>query len=256
MRVSYTYKNEEKKIKCPYTHFTFNFNHFLNMCSEQGKTSTLKAGMELASGPFMSFKPMSGICESFCGIHPYSNDMNRQIIAYHYCHLIDEDRRQCLVYDSDSVDAKLIAVEYIISETLFKSLPEKEKKFWHSHKYEVQSGMLCMTGKSMVPDAVTSSAEKPALEILVNTYGKTWQLWPVDDNGNCSSKVPLGPPQLLMSFTADGQVRPEIIDRRDKQMGISTQKKREERKDIKGNPVAEGADQWEKGNAFQIPADI
>lgn len=34
--------------------------------------------------------------------------------------MIDEDRRQCLVYDSDSENAKLVAVEYIISEKLFK----------------------------------------------------------------------------------------------------------------------------------------
>ncbi|CEG75756.1 hypothetical protein RMATCC62417_10748 [Rhizopus microsporus] len=227
------------------------------MCSEQGKTSTLKAGMELASSPLISFKPMGGICESFCGIHPYCNDTNRQVIAYHYCHMIDEDRRQCLVYDSDSVDAKLIAVEYIISEALFKSLPEQEKKYWHSHKYEVESGLLCMNAKSLVPDAVTSTIEKGPLEILVNTYGKTWQLWPVDDDGNCSSKIPMGPPQLMMAFTADGQVKPELVERRDKQMGISTEKKRAERKDvIKGNPVAEGADHWEKGKPFQIPTDL
>ncbi|CAO3688517.1 unnamed protein product [Rhizopus stolonifer] len=225
------------------------------MC-DQGKTSATRAGLELASNPIMSFKPMSGICESFCGIHPYSDDIGRQIISYHYCHMIDEDRRQCLVYDSDSLDAKLIAIEYIISEALFTSLPDKEKKYWHSHKYEVESGLLCMTGKSMVPDAITSTAERPSLEILANTYGKTWQLWPVDAEGNCSSKVPYGPPQLLMAFTADGQVRPEIVERRDKQMGISTEKKRKEREGIKGNPVADGADHWEKGDAFQIPTDI
>lgn len=25
---------------------------------------------------------------------------------------------------------------------VFKSLPEDEKKYWHSHKYEVESGLL------------------------------------------------------------------------------------------------------------------
>jgi hypothetical protein len=33
-------------------------------------------------------------------------------------------------------------VEYIISRELFQSLPEEEKRFWHSHAYEVTSGML------------------------------------------------------------------------------------------------------------------
>lgn len=94
-----------------------------------------------AAAPLHSFKPLGNICESFCGIHPHCGDLKRQIISYHYCSMLDEDRRQCLVYDSDEPKAKLIAVEYIISEKLFKELPDKEKKFWHSHKYEVESGL-------------------------------------------------------------------------------------------------------------------
>lgn len=29
--------------------------------------------------------------------------------------------------------------------------PEEEKKYWHSHKYEVESGLLMLIGKSLVP---------------------------------------------------------------------------------------------------------
>lgn len=36
----------------------------------------------------------------------------------------------------------MIGVEYIISERLFKTLPEDEKKLWHSHISEVKSGLL------------------------------------------------------------------------------------------------------------------
>ncbi|KAG0365643.1 hypothetical protein BGZ54_006345, partial [Gamsiella multidivaricata] len=78
-------------------------------------------------------------------------------------------------------------------------------------------------------------------------------LWPVDDQGECSSKVPTGPPQVLFSFTRDDQVNPDLLARRDQQMGISTAAKRKEREGkIQGNPVAEGADQWLKGNPWQI----
>lgn len=94
-----------------------------------------------AAAPLQSFKPLGNICESFCGIHPYCDNINRQITSYHYCSMLDEDRRQCLVYDSDGPKAKLIAVEYIISDKLFKELPAEEKKYWHSHKYEVESGL-------------------------------------------------------------------------------------------------------------------
>ena len=31
-----------------------------------------------------------------------------------------------------------------------------------------------------------------------------------------------GPPQLMMAFTADGQVRPELVEERDRRYGIST----------------------------------
>ncbi len=36
--------------------------------------------------------------------------------------------------DSDQPSARLIGIEYIISERLLKTLPEEEKRFWHSHK--------------------------------------------------------------------------------------------------------------------------
>jgi len=50
--------------------------------------------------------------------------------------------RQCVIYDSDKPNARLIGLEYIISSELFEGLPEEEKIYWHSHKYEVQSGTL------------------------------------------------------------------------------------------------------------------
>jgi hypothetical protein len=43
------------------------------------------------------------------------------VIAYHYCHILDADRYQCLMYDSDTSEAKLMGVEYIITEKLFNS---------------------------------------------------------------------------------------------------------------------------------------
>jgi hypothetical protein len=31
----------------------------------------------------------------------------------------------------------LIGVEYMIRSSLWETLPEEEKKYWHSHRYEV-----------------------------------------------------------------------------------------------------------------------
>lgn len=209
--------------------------------------------MSKAAAPLQNFKPLDNVCESFCGIHPYCDDINRQVVSYHYCSMLDENRRQCLVYDSDEPTAKLIAVEYIISEDLFKDLPPEEKKFWHSHKYEVESGLLAMTAKKMVPELLVEQAENVQLSVIANTYGKTWQLWPVDKDNKCSSNIPFGPPQLLMSFTQDGQVNPTLVKERDEYLKIDTEKKREARKDsIKPNPVLPGADHWMYEKPWQI----
>lgn len=114
--------------------------------------------------------------------------------------------------------------------------------------------MLVQIAKSAVPEMVVETAEIPLLQQLCNTYGKINQLWPVDDEGNCSSKVPYGPPQILASFTADGQVLPELLEKRDEAMGILTETKRKEREGrVQGNDPVEGADQWfTEGLAWQI----
>ena len=65
-----------------------------------------------------------------------------QVEAHHFCACPNADVRQCVIYDSDRPDARLIGLEYSISHELFETLPEEEKVYWHSHKYEVSSGTL------------------------------------------------------------------------------------------------------------------
>ena len=62
--------------------------------------------------------------------------------AHHYCTHLNEEVRQCIVYDSNDANARLIGVEYIISRRLFEALPEEEKKYWHSHRFEVGKPLL------------------------------------------------------------------------------------------------------------------
>ena len=55
--------------------------------------------------------------------------------------------------------------EYIISRRLFEGLPPDEKKYWHSHQYEVRHPSSCQPGlehasmckRSRVPCGCTSS---------------------------------------------------------------------------------------------------
>ncbi|GBG93371.1 hypothetical protein CBR_g67200, partial [Chara braunii] len=82
------------------------------------------------------FDPVNMIKEHGCSWAHYCHDIRRVIETHHFIAKLNEDFMQCLVYDSDKKDAKLIGIEYVVSEKLFSNLPDEEKKLWHSHYYE------------------------------------------------------------------------------------------------------------------------
>ena len=164
--------------------------------------------------------------------------MGRQITAHHYCSHANEDVNQCVIYDGDGPNARLIGVEYIITDKLFKDLPDEEKKLWHSHIHEVKSGTL-------LAPKIDSISEHKVMEKLVNTYGKTFHLWQIDRG----DKLPLGEPTLMMAFTKEGQLDERFIKERDKMYGVSKEKLMQQRADIKEPQKDPLADYWEKGRA-------
>ncbi|WP_141384835.1 DUF1264 domain-containing protein [Nitrobacter winogradskyi] len=91
------------------------------------------------------------------------------------------------------------------------------------------------------------SRECPASAIasLVNTYGKTWHTWQIDKN----SALQVGIPQLIMGFLADGQLKPEMIQSRDKELGIRTADVKKARADLAGS----APQLWVK-HGFLLPA--
>lgn len=96
-------------------------------------------------------------------------------------------------------------------------------------------------------------AENELMQKLVTTYGKTWHTWQIDRGDT----LPLGLPKLMMGFTADGQGDPKLVEQRDQDFGISSPKKRQDRAEkIKPGEIVEGADAWQKGEAFQIRDDL
>jgi hypothetical protein len=191
--------------------------------------------------PSPDLAPISAIHAHVCGIHFYSGNMKRQLIAQHYCAHLSDEVLQCVLYDSEKKDAHLIGVEYIVSAKIFESLPADEKKFWHSHNYEVKSGALTAPG---APEA----AEKDLMKVLIGTYGKTWHTWQVDRG----DKLPLGIPQLMMAFTKDGQLDAKVAAERDKLYSVSVAAKKAARADIPDAKVDPNADAWQKGSAVQL----
>jgi hypothetical protein len=169
----------------------------------------------------------------------YADEMGRQVEASHFCIHLRHDLHQCVIFDRNAVDARLIGIEYIISEERFRDLPEDEKRLWHSHAYEVKSGALVAPG---VPDF----AEHAHFSDLVTTYGKTFHNWQYDRDD-----FPYGIPQLMMGLTEDGQANETLIRDRDRRLGVSTEDKRQKRADIPRPAIVPGANFWESGRTVQ-----
>jgi hypothetical protein len=203
--------------------------------------STRTATLEAGAAALQTMPPIGAINAYLDGFHFYSGRMDQQMEAHHYCAILNEDVIQCVIYDGNERDAKLMGVEYIVSEQLFAGLPTDEKSLWHSHVHEVKSGQLIAPG---IPQA----AEHALMAKLVRTYGKTWHTWHTDS----ADQLPMGVPQLMMGFTADGQSDQAMVKARDRRFEIDSEARKAERADIPTPPVDPGADAWQRGNAVQL----
>jgi hypothetical protein len=195
--------------------------------------------LDAASGAMQSKYPLSAMSTYLNGFHMYADEMGRQVEASHFCIHLRHDLHQCVIFDRNAPDARLIGIEYITTEEHFRSLPEDEKRLWHSHHYEVKSGTLIAPG---IPEL----AERAYFKDLVTTYGKTFHTWQYDRDD-----FPFGIPQLMMGLTEDGQVDEALINDRDDRLGISTAQKREKRADIPSPTLVPGANFWESGRTVQ-----
>lgn len=206
--------------------------------------SALNAALTSAAGATQSFAPLKNICAKLNAFHVYANDTARFVETTHYCAHLNDDVRQCLLYDGPEETARLIGIEYMITEKLYKDLDPDEKKYWHSHVFEVKSGMLVMPRSALVPETIWEAAENKEMEQVVKLYGKIYHLWQVDKG----HKLPLGPPNLMSSFTALDQFPfEEYVGKRDERFGENWKRKKEIREYIPEPEIDPHADQcWKK----------
>ena len=195
--------------------------------------------LDVASGAMQPKYPLTAMSTYLNGFHMYADEMGRQVEASHFCIHLRHDLHQCVIFDCNAPDARLIGIEYIVSAERFRALPEDEKRLWHSHHYEVKSGTLVAPG---IPEL----AERAYFKDLVTTYGKTFHNWQYDRDD-----FPYGIPQLMMGMTQDGQANQALIEDRDRRLGISTAQKRQNRGDIPSPDVLPGANSWESGRTVQ-----
>lgn len=202
-----------------------------------GKLQMLDAGASV----MQSRPPVEAISTYLDGFHFYNGDRNGQMEAHHYVTVLNDDVMQAVIYDGNTHDARLMGVEYIISERLYKTLPPEEKKLWHSHQYEVKSGSLIAPG-------LPQTAEKALMRKVANTYGKTWHTWHTDRDNT----LPVGIPALMMGFTADGQLDNRLLADRDKRFDVDSKAIRQQRADIVTRPIVPGANAWQQGEVIQL----
>jgi hypothetical protein len=200
------------------------------------KNKALTTGAKMVQ----SLKPIKSIHANLNGIHFYCGYPDRQIIAEHFCSHLNNDFQQCVIYDSNEPDARLIGIEYIISERIYNLLPPDEQKLWHTHTYEVKSGLLVAPG---VPERI----ERSLMKDIATTYGKTFHTWQVDRG----DPIPFGIPQLMMSFTKDGQVDQKLLQERDEHLGIDHEARSKKREKIPERKSNGNADHWQNETPLQ-----
>ncbi|CEJ58696.1 Putative DUF1264 domain protein [Penicillium brasilianum] len=202
--------------------------------------------LETGAAMTQDFTPVKQICAHLNAFHIYADDPTRCVEANHYCTHLTEDVRQCLIYDSPKPNARLLGVEYMVSPRIFKTLPPEERKLWHTHEFEVKSGLLIMPTPKGMPTAVWEAAETAEMEDIAPIYGKTYHMWQVDRG----DAVPMGPPQLMGSFTSPESVEKAhkggmdgLLRDRDERFGVDYRtkaKKREYIAPVDKHPDADG----------------
>ena len=103
---------------------------------------------------------------------------------HHYCKIVSpEPFIECLLYETEDSNAKLVGVEYIVATTETRNekvLPKKAwKKAWHDHSVEGVIGNIKIL--DMSPDKAKEFAD-----LVAKTDGIIFSLWPE------SAKLPTG----------------------------------------------------------------
>ena len=102
---------------------------------------------------------------AFAGVHLLKDLPERSAVAYHYCKDLNADLSQCVLYDGSGPDARLIGVEYLISDALYRKLPSEERAYWHDHRHEIDAGLLRSLTQS-------GGGEKQTLAKIRTLWGK------------------------------------------------------------------------------------
>jgi len=120
--------------------------------------------LDMGAKVLQGHAPLSPFNLHLISLPCYTHSLYHQRLTHHYCHRLSEDVWQCVMFDGSDANSRLIGVEYVVGEKTFQSIPEEEKKLWHTHHQEVRGGNTIAPG---LPQA----AEHAVMQELANTYG-------------------------------------------------------------------------------------
>ena len=89
---------------------------------ESARTKALDAGAALLQDK----RPIEALNAYLNGFHFYNGNLRGQMEAHHYCSMLNEEVTQCVIYDGSAANAKIMGIEYVVSERLFRTLPDGE----------------------------------------------------------------------------------------------------------------------------------
>jgi len=203
-----------------------------------GDAETAKSYVgETVAAAIQSFHPVNAFKTHLNAIACYADDPNKQLIVDKYMAHVNEDVMQTLIFDSDKSDAKLIGLEYTITQKLFNSLPEDEKKLWKSSAHAVLTGNVVAPRMPMV-------MEHKLMEDLTPTWCKSVATWQVD-----KFDLPIGHPTYL---AAPVSLKPDLVYERDRRLGVDTDEERRNRADIKPPPGFSPEDDLSRRPRFAV----
>jgi hypothetical protein len=127
---------------------------------------------------------------AFAGAHVRRNPPGYPGVVYHDCRPLKDHVSQCLIFDGPGPDARLIGVEYLVSDEVYRRMPAEERIYWHDHRYEVDAGVQTSPTRSGVDEAAT-------LAKVRTLWGKVYHTWA------SGGDYPRGPTRSFWSDTGD-----------------------------------------------------
>jgi hypothetical protein len=111
-------------------------------------------------------------------------------VVYHDCRPLNDHVSQCLIFDGPGPEARLIGVEYLVSDEVYRRMPAEERIYWHDHQYEGDAGQLTSPTCSGT-DQAASLAKARTL------WGKVYHTWA------SGGDYPRGPARVSWSDTGE-----------------------------------------------------